>query len=195
MHKTNLITKQHKTYIYCSKLGVGKIFKMFLKEVSYAHQDCIYLIKNNNILLEFNCLSVFHFSIPNMYSKTRMYTYKPPHSILFFSRWKVFISFFQKYLTDHKLWTVVYIYGHNHNTLTILFCSICSLKYIDKTINSTEFILFYSQPKMYSKHKLTYTNCHIQDRYILFYSILFYSSIPKMYSNTQMCKAAQSIML
>ncbi len=26
--------------------GIGKIFKMFLKEVSYAHQGCIYMIKN-----------------------------------------------------------------------------------------------------------------------------------------------------
>ncbi len=28
------------------KFEVGKMFLMFLKEVSYAHQDCIYLIKN-----------------------------------------------------------------------------------------------------------------------------------------------------
>ncbi len=30
------------------KFGGGKIFKWFLKEVSYAHQGCIYLIKNKS---------------------------------------------------------------------------------------------------------------------------------------------------
>ncbi len=34
------------TYSTTQKFRVGKIFKMFLKEVSSAHQGCIYLIKN-----------------------------------------------------------------------------------------------------------------------------------------------------
>jgi len=36
-----------KSYITVQKFGVGKIlFLMFVKEVSYAHQGFIYLIKN-----------------------------------------------------------------------------------------------------------------------------------------------------
>ncbi len=34
------------SYTIIQKSGVGKIFKMFLKEVSSAHQGYIYLIKN-----------------------------------------------------------------------------------------------------------------------------------------------------
>ncbi len=43
------------------KCGVSKIFEKFLKEVSFAHQGCIYLIKKiiqnfvNNIVILNNC--------------------------------------------------------------------------------------------------------------------------------------------
>ncbi len=39
------VTTKH-IYITVQKFGDSKIFLMFLKEVSYAHQGYIYLIKN-----------------------------------------------------------------------------------------------------------------------------------------------------
>ncbi len=35
---------------YHSNFGVGNIFKMFLKEIPYANQDCIYLINYSSIV-------------------------------------------------------------------------------------------------------------------------------------------------
>ncbi len=43
-----LIGNKHSNFSFkkiYTKFGVGKIFFVFLKDVSYAHQCCIYLIK------------------------------------------------------------------------------------------------------------------------------------------------------
>ncbi len=52
------------------KFGVGKIILMFLKEVSYAYQGCIYLIKNTvktvtlwNTITIYYSIAVFYFNI------------------------------------------------------------------------------------------------------------------------------------
>ncbi len=54
-----------KCIFYVQKIGVCKIFFMFLKEVSYAHQGVIYLIKKSIIFCEktIKIYNIFYFNI------------------------------------------------------------------------------------------------------------------------------------
>ncbi len=62
------------SYASVQKFGVGKIFVMFIKKVSYAHQGCMYLFQNTvkSVMLQ-NIVSIQNYFIFEYISKCNLF--------------------------------------------------------------------------------------------------------------------------